>query len=294
MTKKTKTPNSINSINSKNPINQEYLFESFLPYRESLNLIRGLNSLLKIKKILSSNKNVEEQILERASFNIRCLLPNVRPANLSEDEFQETLNREKKEKEMSEEEFQKDLEEKSEDLREKIESGILDIWDDTPTFIDKDKAKSYLQRVLLELKEKLISHCQPNKSFMEKMAKNAFTALTTENYNHLPQLQALMGVWDYAKIAYEKEPPYKIVFSDQVAEQLGIDPVLESIRLQELSPLTRKEKQLLKKLKKVFLSKQEINDHPLNWATLPEVNTIFHVSQRKNLEKKWEKGPKDL
>jgi hypothetical protein len=282
----------------------EYLFESFLPYREALNLERGLHSLIRIQKLLLKGKNIEEQILERSSFNIRYLLPKVKPATMTTEEFEKALAKEEKEKSMDEEELRQKLEDEGEELRRRIDSGELDIWDDSPNFIPAYKAKGYLKDTLGALKAKIIDHCQPNKSFLEKMAIECYQALNQDNYEFYPQLQALLEIWDYGKIAYEKEPPYKIVFSDQVAEVLGIDPIMESIKLQELRPLTKKEKSQLRKLMAVFKKAIDLNINggiqikgqkpSLTWITKEELNAIYLTAQRKESNKEWNKFKEDI
>jgi hypothetical protein len=286
------------------PHSPEYLFESFLPYREALNLGRALYSLCRLKKLLLANKDIEEQIIERLSFSLRYLLPNVKPANMSQEEFDKTLQKEREEKLLSEEELRQKIETESEKIREQIDSGEIDIWDDSPHFIDNKKCEEYLEDAIHALKSKIIDHLNPQESFFEKIVKETHLALTSKKprsktpkdqnwqtgFQDLAKLQALLRIWDYAKISYEKEPPYKIVFSEQVAEFLGIDPIMESIKLQELRPLTKREKIDLKRLNSVIWrgkpSASKTKETPFNWATKSELDSIFKMAQRKNAKTK--------
>jgi len=271
----------------------DYLFESFLPYRESLNLERALYSLIKIKKLLNQDRNIEEQILERASFNVRYLLPSVKPANMSEEDFKKTLQKEQDEKSMSEEELKDKLELESEQIREKIESGEIDIWDDSPNFISSQKAKAFFDHALQSIEDKIVRHCRPEASFFEKMVCAAISMLQKEGGDSQAygQLQALIQVWDYAKIAHENEPPYKIVFSEQVAEQLGIDPIMESIRLQNLRPLTPKEKRRLKKFQEI--ASESVRTHDMQWVSKEELDAIYKMAQRKEIKNQCKVSPQE-
>lgn len=295
--KAPKTSKSSKSSKSCQGITPEYLFESFLPYREALNLGRALYGICKLKKIILLGRNVEEQIIERISFNIRYLLPDIKPANITNEEFEKILKRERDDKTLSEDDLQERLENEGNELRAKIDSGELDIWDDSPNFIEFQKCSDYLDNALQALKSKIIDHLAPEKSFFEKMVKEGYGILckTNDKTNlsnpDITKLQVLLRIWDYAKIAYEKEPPYKIVFSEQVAEFLGIDPVMESIKFQELRGLTKREKKDLKRLSSILWGKNTPTVSTseasgsltgIPWASNQEICAIQKVAQRKN------------
>jgi hypothetical protein len=268
-------------------VTQEYLFESFLPYREGLNLARSLYGLLRLQKIILQGKDVEEQILERVSFNMRHNFPELKPYNMSDQEFSNLKNKEAQRKNMSKEEINEMLEQESEDIRKKIESGEIDIWDDSPKFIDNKKALEFLHCCYQTIEKKILQHCNSKESFLEKMTAETMKKLA-ENINIPNQksnkekrkdtagLQALIMLWDYGKIAYEKEPPYKIMFSKQVAEALGIDPIMESIKLEKLRPLSKEDKRKVKTMLKICKTHKPWED-----ISTEEIEGILQVALRK-------------
>jgi hypothetical protein len=221
------------------------LYDSFLPYRDALHLSRWVRGLTQIKTHLHNKAPIPERLGYWCGHSARALHPNLKPPNYSEEEFQTLLSQEEKRKTMTEEEKKEELEELSAEIQKKIESGELDLWEDTAKILlDPHECEQFLTESLQWISTKISPACNPTASTFEGIIKETVEFLNSTNFN--PQegkgFQRILYLWEEGKIRYEGEPPYKIVFSDQVAETLGIDAELESIKLQKLRPLNLKEK----------------------------------------------------
>lgn len=231
------------SITTKNePSDQDFLFGSFLDYRNSLNLARSLDGLLRLKRALQQNREVDQRLTDYASSCLRVIFPEIKIPGWTEREFKDLLESENKSKGLSTEELMDKIEEDAESLREKIDSGEIDIWDDTPKYVNYQECQDFLTKSTQILKSKILPACNPNVSLLESLTKNIIEFLDSKEYNHkLGQLyRGLLTLWDSARMFHEGEPPYKITFSKHVAEQLGIDPILESIKSNKMRAINNK------------------------------------------------------
>jgi hypothetical protein len=149
---------------------------------------------------------------------------------------------------MSKEELEEYLDTQSQELIVKIESGEIDIWDDTPQYTSIEEAKRFLQDSTNTLSKKFLKACAPDKSLLEHITKTTTDLLSKEPKNkkeeneilgRLMTYKALLVLWDSARMFHEGEPPYKISFSNQVSEKLGLDPILASAKLSEMRPLRK-------------------------------------------------------
>jgi hypothetical protein len=217
---------------------EDYLYGCFLNYRDSLYVCRTLEGLIRLKKALRIQSPVDQRLTDYASSCIRLILPEIKIPGWSEKEFSDLLNNEKENKTLSDDELMEKINRDSELLREKIDSGEIDIWDDTPKYVDFDEAKSFLETSISTIENKILKACNEKVSLLEGLTKTITSLLhKRDNYGELREYEALLIIWDSSRMFYEGEPPFKIVFSSQVSEQLGIDPVMESIRSNRIRPL---------------------------------------------------------
>jgi len=225
-------------------IEPSYLFDCFLPYRDALHLERWVSSLFKLQELLEANIPIQENYVYGAHHTAHCFFPDLRSPYYSEEEWKDVRKKELEFAAMTEEEKNQKIEEDSERIREQVESGEIDIWDDTPQYVDRNEVQKFVNQCIELLKTKFLKALNPKVSYIEKLLKEAINYL--ENFSHNdPQerrktrkgLRATLHLWDVAKTYNEGEPPYRIVFSEQVAEALGIDATLESAKLQKLEPL---------------------------------------------------------
>jgi hypothetical protein len=216
-------------------MNTEYLYGSFLPYFESLHMARWLTRLCDISRRLQRNGPISENIADGAAHNARIFNPDLRPANTSPAEFTKMREREVKLKSLSEEERDEFLQSEWKEVEEKITSGEIDLWDDTPVFTDRGEVERFFQESLTYLRTKVNPAANPQASFLEALLVKIVDCLTDNKdskiQNRIRGYQALLYLWDTARMAQEGRPPYQVKFSPQVAEALGIDPVVEESRL---------------------------------------------------------------
>jgi len=220
----------------------QFLYGCFLDYRRSLNLGRWLSALIQLCRLLADGKLIREQIGDAAAHNARALFPELRPTGCSHDDFVKTRIREKRWEAFSEDEKTQEIEAESERLRAALDSGELDVWDDTPRFIEPGEAGRFVEDSLRLLSEKILPACNPSVSWLEKTTVEVLELLATSaEAKTLRAREAILCCWDQARIQHEGEPPYKIVFSRQVEEFLGIDGKLESARLDSPRSLSRQD-----------------------------------------------------
>jgi len=216
----------------------DYLYNSFLPYFEALQLCRWMNCLCDMSRRLHRSGHIPENLAEAASCNLRVLAPQIRPATSSPEEFASTLAREEKLAKMTDEEKEEFYAQEWKKVEAKIESGEIDIWDDTPTYADTEETKRFIRDSIEYFNSKLSQAVNPNASFLEALALRVFQTLDKVQGSIQPELlkqvrglEALLLTWDTARMAHEGRPPYSIKFSEQVAEALGIDPVVEESKM---------------------------------------------------------------
>ncbi len=222
---------------------EDFLYGCFLSYRDSLYLERSLDGLLRLKRSLTNNSPIDQRITDYASSCIRTIFPEIKIPGWNEKEFDELLENEKLNQSLSHEDLMEQVERDSELLREQIESGELDIWDDTPQYIAYEEGKEFLETSLNLLEKKIAPACNGEISLIENLTKRIVKSLgkppKKENIREWKDYQALLVLWDSARMFHEGEPPFKVVFSNIVAQQLGLDPVLESIRTNKIRPLKK-------------------------------------------------------
>ncbi len=211
---------------------KNYLFESFLPYRKALNLGRmvwgGLHiSLGQIKRC----QKFDETFVSGVGVNARSLFPGVRPAGESVESFTKILDREARGKAMTPEESSDYFEKMADDLRRSIDEGTIDIWDDTPRYIDGGEVGRFWAEAWEECRERILPSLNPDSGLLAKLVTGAGKAMCGRVENDMRGYRAGLVIWDFARMHYEGEPPYRVIFSPQVAEALGVDPELESIKL---------------------------------------------------------------
>jgi hypothetical protein len=241
----------------------EYTFGSFLEYRDALHLARWVQGLLTLNKLLSRGGPISENICWGVGSSARHIAPQIRPAGQSELDFKQTVREEERRRGMSKKDLEESLEQEARDLRAKIDSGEIDIWDDSPVWVDRQEVIDFVSRSLDFLDSKIKVACNEKTSLVEKLIKEGIE--TARNGEYDSELYATLILWDYARMYHEGEPPYKVVFSEQVATALGIDPTLESIKMQKMRPLARRDFRRLKvaegviKKKHRWLSPQELS-----------------------------------
>lgn len=220
---------------SSPPMKTEYLYESFLPYFESLHMARWLTHLCDISRRLQKGGPISENIGDAAAHNARIFNPDLRPANTNLDEFVKLRKREEKVNSMSADERNEFYQSEWETIKDKITSEEIDLWDDTPHFTDKAEIKRFFVESLSYLRTKVCPAVNPQTSFLEallgQIVENLEANSSSESQNKVRGYQALLTLWDCARMAQEGRPPYQIKFSPQVAEALGIDPIVEESRL---------------------------------------------------------------
>lgn len=216
-----------------------YVFESFLPYRDALHLARWLQGLMTLQRLLGRGGPICENACYGAGLAAQHIAPQIRYAGQSEEDFQAMRRREEARKNLSEQERRDLLEEETEEmareLREKIDSGEIDIWDDTPVWVEREEVQEFISRSLDYIEEKICPACNEKASLLERLVPVAISQLRKGVSDR--RLYATLVIWDYARMYYEGEPPYRVVFSAQVAEALGVDAQMESVRFQKMRPL---------------------------------------------------------
>lgn len=230
---------------------EQYIFDSFLPYRDALHLSRWVQGLMVLGRLLRRGGPIAENFCWGAGLSARHIAPQLRPAGQSEEGFRETLSREAQHESFNEEELRDFLEDEAEELRAKIDSGEIDIWDDTPVWVAREEVEDFISRSLEYLETKICSACNGEESLLERLIPQAVECLRRGNDSR--ELYAGLLVWDYARMYYEGEPPYRVVFSPQVAETLGIDPQMESVKMQKMRPLARPESRRLRVARAIVL-----------------------------------------
>jgi hypothetical protein len=140
------------------------------------------------------------------------------------------------------------LQELSEDLHQKIKNGEINLWEEKKRYIRPSEAVRFLEESTTWLRQKIHPACNPNASLLEDLVLECLQLLQTPPIprSTAKGLRRILYLWEEGKIRHEGEPPYKIVFAPQVAEFLGVDAELESIRLQSLPPIKNKDKKLLR------------------------------------------------
>jgi hypothetical protein len=221
----------------------EYSFESFLPYRQALQLARMVSGLLRLELGMRRGcRNFDETLVSGISFNARAIFPDIKPPGMGEDEFREVRQREEEERAMNEEERGERIEKMAEDLRRSIEKGEIDIWDDTPRFVDADKVAEFRDNSLRKLTESLTPSLKPGAGLLADLTREAVGSVAAGTGDILRGYRGGLVAWDFARMHHEGEPPYKIAFSRQVAEALGLDPVLEGIRAARIPKPTARDR----------------------------------------------------
>lgn len=213
----------------------DFIFESFLPYRHALHLCRALTGLLTLSiRLRSSNSVVEESLAGRVSFSVRALFPSIKPPDLTDAQFKNLLEEEDRAARRTAAETEAEMERMAGEIRERIDSGEFDMWDDSPRFIDAREVENFCRIARSRVREQIVGNSRPGSSFISELAEGAISAMERGDEATMRGLRAVLVIWDYARMHHEGEPPYRVVFSGQVAEALGIDPVLESARIGEL------------------------------------------------------------
>jgi len=217
-------------------MNSHYLYGSFLPYFESLHMARWLTRLCDLSRRLRKLGPISENIADAAAHSARIFNPEIRPAGTSSTKFTEMCDRENKLKAMNAEEKESFYQQEWAEVEAKISSGEIDIWDDTPTFVERTDVERFLQDSLEYLRRKVCTAANPQASFLEAMILRTVDCLEEQQKNpsitnKVRGCQCLLILWDTARMKHEGRPPYQIKFSAQVAEALGIDPVVEESRL---------------------------------------------------------------
>lgn len=216
---------------------EQYLFESFLAYRDALSLCRWVGGVLKLSRLVERGGPIQESLCWAAGHNGRVLFPQLRPAGTSVETFERTLADEHKRKSLSAEALNEMMEKEAEELRTKIDSGAIDIWDDTPVWVDKGEVRRFVDESQALLSGKIRPACNREISFFENLVALSVDALEEPDLQARRFAEAMLLMWDYGRMYYEGEPPYKVVFSSQVAEALGIDPEMESLKFSRMPPL---------------------------------------------------------
>jgi hypothetical protein len=246
-----------------------FLFESFLPYRDALQLARWVQGVLRLQRALSAGGPVSEHFCWGAGGAARRIAPQIRPAEQSKESFDELLEEERRQADLSESELEDRLEKLSESLAEKIDSGELDIWDDSPRWVDRSEVERFLDESLDYLEKKILPACNGKISFLESLIPHVLESIRAGNAAAMRGYYALLLIWDYGRMFYEGEPPYRIVFSKQVAEALGIDPEMESVRMQTMRPVEGEAARRLFRSRRIAESA-----HP---DLIGEVESLFEV-----------------
>jgi hypothetical protein len=258
----------------ENPtLSSDWLFGCFLPYRESLNLSRWLQGLIALEKRLKKSAPISERLCYAASFNGRQLYPDLKPPDTSETEFQNIRTNEKRRATLTEAEKEEEMEQLSREIQKKLLSGELNLQETKPEWIPHTNIELFQKASLEWLTKKILPACNPSSSFLELATIETLGLWNTNPWpeNQAQGIQRLLLLWDQAKIQNEGEPPYKIVFSKQVEEALGIDGELESLKLQKLRKLGPQEKTKYKKTANV--ATQKLPSHRQTISKL--LNTIL-------------------
>ena len=232
---------------------QEYLFGCFLPYRQALGLSRWAVGLLKLEDRIEAEVPIEEMSIERIHAPARSLFPDLKPPTISEEQWYEIRAKEKWEDGLTDEERAALLEKESEEIAEAIDSGKINIWDDTPNYVDTEKARKFGLECAELLGQKFRKALNPKASFLEKRIHEVIEHLENTGKKGAAQrkkarkgLVAALTLWDCGKIYHEGEPPFQIVLAPQVAELLGMAGEKAASDLMTLNPV---QGQQLKRLK---------------------------------------------
>lgn len=227
-------------LSAKTEEQEDFLFGCFLGYKDALYLCRSLDGLIRLNRAFQTKGPIDQRITDYASSCIRTIFPKIKIPGWTTQEFEDLINNEEKNKNLSHEELMEKLDQESQILQEKIESGEIDIWDDTPKYVSIDECKTFLNDCINILKEKVLPACNEKVSLIESLSREIVNAISEDkNYQLQKDYQALLTLWDSARMHHEGEPPFKIVFASQVIEKLGIDPVMEEIRTSGIRPVKR-------------------------------------------------------
>ncbi len=169
-------------------------------------------------------------LADRLGFSARIVFEGTKPYGMSEEDFEIMRRREEASRNMTEVEKRDAIEEEAANLRELIESGELDIWDDTIEFNDIKSVKCYSDEIAGTIKTKVIPHLRPDSSLFDRLIVKSLEAVDAQDEPAMRGLRAALSIWDYGRMHHEGEPPFQVRFSSQVAEFLDIDPEMESIR----------------------------------------------------------------
>lgn len=225
----------------------EYAFESFLPYRQALQLGRATQGLLRLEIGLRRGCGAfDETLVSGIAANARGLFPDIRPPELSEEKFQEARERENLESTMTEAEMDAYVERMAQDLRESIEAGEIDIWDDSPRFVETCRVVEFCSSFLDRLTSSMVPSLKPGAGLLGDLVRESANNLKTAPQERIRALRAGLAAWDFARMHHEGEPPYRIAFSSQVAEVLGIDPAMEKIRAVSMPRPTSRDRRRIK------------------------------------------------
>jgi len=210
----------------------DYCYESFLPYRHALFLERSIAGILRVENAkLKGCRSVYEGILDALGFSARVVFEDLRPFGMGENEFQEMRKKEESRKNMTEDERLEEIESEAESLRELIDSGEIDIWDDAYKFAEIGEALTYSRSVYQAIDSKIVPHLKPGDALFDKLVVESMDAIKAGDGHGMKTFRAALTAWDYGRMHHEGEPPFKIRFSQQVADELGIDAELESARM---------------------------------------------------------------
>jgi hypothetical protein len=226
-------------IFSANPEEQDdFLFGCFLGYKDALYLCRSLDGLIRLNRAFQTKGPIDQRITDYASSCIRTIFPQIKIPGWTTQEFEDLTRNEEENKNLSHEELMEKLDEESKILEEKIDSGEIDIWDDTPKYVSIEECKTFLNDCINILKEKGLPACNEKVSLIEGLSKKIINTISEGENNQLQKdYQALLALWDSARMHHEGEPPFKVVFASQVIEKLGIDPIMEEIRTSGIRPV---------------------------------------------------------
>lgn len=212
-------------------MNKGYAFESFLPYRQALNLGRTVEGLLRLEiGFRKGCGKFDETLVSGIAFVARDIFPEIKPPEMCEEEFQQMRDREEMEKSMTEVERSENIERMARKIGAAIESGELDIWDETPRFIEGSKVDEFCNNLWSRMNATMVPSLKPGVGLLGDLVRMGAENLKTGATDRVRACRAGLAVWTFARMHHEGEPPYRIEFSSQVAEALGIDPVMEKIR----------------------------------------------------------------
>lgn len=234
-------------------------------------LLVGLGA---VKLSLDSNvDNINQQVFYAPEFNGRALFPQLRTPWLTQEEFDKERAAEERRQSLTEEEMAEESEQLSRELNRKIESGELDIWDDSPQYISRAEGELFFDTALALLKTKMLPALRPGSTLLDDLVLDFLPSLETPKLQRskFKSLRALMLLWDYARMFYEGEPPFSIKFSDQVAEALGLDAELESAKLQNMRPVEGETRRRLLAAKRVLTTNSSALQNISSGTCIPDL-----------------------